>query len=47
VVEAVQPYPFDRIYGGWWEPAIRQNARRVLEASAQRYIELLRSGPLG
>jgi glyoxylase-like metal-dependent hydrolase (beta-lactamase superfamily II) len=44
VVEAVQPYPFDRIYGGWWEPAIRRDARRVVEVSAQRYIDLLRGG---
>jgi hypothetical protein len=42
VVEAVRPYPFDRIYGGWWEPVLRRDARRVLAASAQRYIDFLR-----
>lgn len=42
VVEAVRPYQFDRIYGGWWEPILRQDAKRVLEASALRYIDFLR-----
>jgi hypothetical protein len=42
VVEAVSPFDFDRIYGGWWEPVLRAGAKPVLERSAQRYIELLR-----
>jgi glyoxylase-like metal-dependent hydrolase (beta-lactamase superfamily II) len=42
VVEAVRPYRFDRIYGGWWKPVVRSNARQVLEASADRYIQFLR-----
>lgn len=42
VLAAVRPYPFDRIYGGWWEPAIRSGARRILESSAARYLEFLR-----
>ena len=41
IVRAVRPFTFDRIYGGW-APAIRQDARRVLENSAGRYIEFLR-----
>jgi Metallo-beta-lactamase superfamily len=42
VVEAVSPYRFDRIYGGWWQPVLRRDARRVLERSAERYIQWLR-----
>ena len=42
VVEAVRPYRFDRIYGGWWQPVVRTGAREILEASADRYIEFLR-----
>jgi len=41
IVEALRPYPFDRIYGGWWKPVIREDGRRVLEQSAHRYIALL------
>ncbi|MGE5134195.1 MAG: MBL fold metallo-hydrolase [Gemmatimonadota bacterium] len=42
VAESVRGYPFDRIYGGWWAPVVRQGARQVLEASASRYIQFLR-----
>lgn len=46
VVAAVLPYPFDRVYGGWWEPVLRRDARRVVQTSADRYIQFLR-GDLG
>jgi glyoxylase-like metal-dependent hydrolase (beta-lactamase superfamily II) len=42
VVEAVRPYRFDRIYGGWWTPVLRRDARAVVERSAERYIQWLR-----
>ena len=47
VVSAVSPYRFDRIYGGWWEPAIRRDARRVLHNSAERYVQFLRGDAPG
>jgi hypothetical protein len=47
VVDAVSPYRFDRMYGGWWEPAIRRDARSVLENSARRYLQILRGEGLG
>jgi glyoxylase-like metal-dependent hydrolase (beta-lactamase superfamily II) len=42
VVEAVRPYAFDRIYGGWWQPVLRRDARAVVDRSAERYIQWLR-----
>ncbi len=42
VVAAVRPYRFDRIYGGWWAPVLRRDAKRVLERSAERYVQWLR-----
>ncbi|MGH2529555.1 MAG: hypothetical protein ACRDH0_09525 [Actinomycetota bacterium] len=42
VVDAVRPYPFDRIYSGWWEPVLRRDAQQVVESSAKRYIQWLR-----
>jgi Metallo-beta-lactamase superfamily len=42
VWEAVRPYEFDRVYGGWWTPVLRRDAKRVVERSASRYIEHLR-----
>jgi hypothetical protein len=41
IVRALAGYDFDRIYGGWWSPAIRHRGKQVLARSAQRYIELL------
>ena len=41
IVDALAPYAFDRIYGGWWSPVIRADGKRILERSAARYIELL------
>jgi glyoxylase-like metal-dependent hydrolase (beta-lactamase superfamily II) len=41
IVRALEPYAFDRIYGGWWNPAVRAGGKVVLERSAQRYIQLL------
>jgi Metallo-beta-lactamase superfamily len=41
-VEAVRPYAYDRIYGGWWTPVLRRDAKAVVERSAERYIQWLR-----
>jgi glyoxylase-like metal-dependent hydrolase (beta-lactamase superfamily II) len=42
VWEAVRPYSFERIYGGWWTPVLRSRAREIVQRSAERYIEHLR-----
>ena len=42
IVEALAPYHYDRIYGGWWEPVIDHDAERIVERSAKRYIEIVR-----
>ncbi|MGZ4294966.1 MAG: MBL fold metallo-hydrolase [Solirubrobacteraceae bacterium] len=41
ILDALAPYDFDRIYGGWWSPVVRRDGKRILERSAARYIELL------
>jgi hypothetical protein len=38
IVAAVQPYRFDRIYGGWWDRVIDRDAKATIEKSAARYI---------
>jgi hypothetical protein len=45
IARALAPYDFDRIYGGWWSPAVRHDGKGVLERSAHRYIELLTTVP--
>jgi len=42
VWEAVRPFAFDRIYGGWWTPVLHADARETVRRSAVRYIEHLR-----
>jgi hypothetical protein len=45
IVEVLRPYAFDRIYAGWWEPVLAQDAAGVLRRSADRYIQLLLGDP--
>ena len=42
VAEAVRPYAFDRIYGGWWTPVLRSDAWETVRRSAVRFVEHLR-----
>ncbi|HUA46534.1 MAG TPA: hypothetical protein VMA77_14985 [Solirubrobacteraceae bacterium] len=42
LVAALSPYRYECIYGGWWSPVIRDDAKRIVERSAERYIELIR-----
>jgi glyoxylase-like metal-dependent hydrolase (beta-lactamase superfamily II) len=39
--EAIDPYQFDRIYGGWWHTTIESGARDAVERSAERYLKLI------
>lgn len=38
IVEALEPYEFDRIHGGWWETTVESDAKGVVRRSAERYI---------
>jgi len=42
LVHALAPYSYESIYGGWWGPVIRHDAKAIVERSAARYIELVR-----
>ena len=37
IVEAVRPYRFERIYGGWWQNDVSEDGMGVVERSAARY----------
>jgi hypothetical protein len=41
VVAAVEPYPFDRIYGAWWEKVVAADAKNAVRRSAARYIDAI------
>ena len=38
IVDTVEPFVFDRMYGGWWDRVCAENAKARLHASAERYI---------
>src|SRR5512138_491735 len=41
IVDAVEPFAFDRIYGGWWDSIIETDARAAVRRSAARYIKAI------
>ena len=41
IVDCVEPYDFDRIYGGWWDSIIKSNAKAAVRRSAERYIRAI------
>ena len=38
IVEALEPYEFDRIHGGWWETTVDSGAKEAVRRSAERYV---------
>lgn len=41
IVQAVEPFPYDRIYGAFWDMTIEQNAKDVVNQSAERYVRAI------
>jgi glyoxylase-like metal-dependent hydrolase (beta-lactamase superfamily II) len=41
IARAVEPQPFDRIYGGWWDSIVPSDAKAVVRRSADRYIKAI------
>lgn len=44
IAGAVRPFPFDRIYGAWWDRVIPEGASEAVVRSAQRYIKAIQDG---
>ena len=42
IVSSVEPFAFDRIYGGWWDYLIPTDAKATVKRSAERYIKAIR-----
>jgi hypothetical protein len=42
IIESVEPYEFDRIYGGWWDSIVKNDAKAAAKRSAERYINAIR-----
>lgn len=42
IVDAVEPFEFDRIYAAWFDSVIREDAKAAVKRSAHRYIQAIR-----
>lgn len=43
IVQAVEPFAYDRIYGGWFDRVVASDAKAVVARSAERYERALTS----
>ena len=41
IVEAIEPFAFERLYGAWWGKRVLMDAKTAVLQSAARYIEAL------
>jgi hypothetical protein len=41
IVDFVEPYNFDRIYGGWWDLIVKNDAKAAVKRSAERYVNAI------
>jgi len=41
IATAVEPFAFARLYGGWWEKVVSEDAKTAVLTSADRYIRLI------
>jgi glyoxylase-like metal-dependent hydrolase (beta-lactamase superfamily II) len=44
IVAAVEPYAFERVYGGWWERNVYEDAKHAVIRSAERYLQMTGEG---
>jgi hypothetical protein len=42
IAGALAPYPFETIYGAWWDRIVRRDGKAAVERSAERYARALR-----
>jgi glyoxylase-like metal-dependent hydrolase (beta-lactamase superfamily II) len=41
ILETIEPFSFDQIYGGWWQANITSAAKAAVTQSAQRYLRAI------
>ncbi|HXR77417.1 MAG TPA: hypothetical protein VN737_15665 [Bryobacteraceae bacterium] len=44
IIDAVEPYEFDRIYGAFPKMTVAQNGKNAVRRSAERYLRAIRDG---
>ena len=43
ILKAIEPFPFDQIYGAWWKANVLSNAKDAVRHSAERYLRWIRT----
>jgi hypothetical protein len=43
ILDVIEPFPFDQIYGGWWKANVLSNAKDAVQSSAERYLRWIRA----
>jgi hypothetical protein len=41
ILEAIEPFSFDQIYGAWWKANVLSNAKAAVARSAERYVRAI------
>ncbi len=41
IVERIEPFSFDEIYGGWWQANVLSDAKAAVTRSAERYLRAI------
>ena len=41
ILETIEPFSFEQIYGGWWQANVRSDAKAAVSRSAQRYLRAI------
>ena len=41
ILDAIEPFSFDQIYGGWWKANVLSNAKDAVRSSAERYLRAI------
>lgn len=41
IVDSVEPFKYDRIYGAWWDRNILSGAKQAVKTSSERYIRAI------
>jgi hypothetical protein len=45
IVATLDPFPYERIYGGWWDRDVHADAKGAVRRSADRYLARLAADP--
>jgi glyoxylase-like metal-dependent hydrolase (beta-lactamase superfamily II) len=43
IIERIEPFSFDQIYGGWWQANVLSDAKLAVTRSAERYLRAISS----